>query len=77
MNLRPIASNMTELVTNGCIILFSYETPVAAYTPTQGYVRTAKWYSQTTTRHVNKWLRSQNAEAEERSQKFFDSLIED
>jgi hypothetical protein len=76
MKLRQIASNMTELVTNGCTILFSYKTPVAAYTPTQGYVRTAKWYSQTTTRHINKWLRSQNAEAEERSQEFFDSLIE-
>jgi len=76
MNLRPIASNMTELVTNGCTILFSYETPVAAYTPTQGYVRTSKKWSVTTSKHINKWLRSQDAEAEERSQAFFDSLIE-
>ena len=76
MNLRPIASNMTELVTNGCTVLFSYETPVAAYTPTQGYVRTSKKWSVTTSKHINKWLRSQDAEAEERSQAFFDSLIE-
>jgi len=73
MQIRPIASNMTELVTDGCTVLFSYETPVAAYTPTQGYVRTAKWYSQTTTRHINKWLDGLNAE--EMPQEFFDNLI--
>ena len=72
MQIRPIASNMTELVTNGCTVLFSYETPVAAYTPTQGYVRTAKWYSQTTTRHINKWL--DGVAADEMPQEFFDSI---
>jgi hypothetical protein len=72
MQIRPIASNMTELVTDGCTVLFSYETPVAAYTPTQGYVRTAKWYSQTTTRHINKWL--DGVDADEMPQEFFDSI---
>jgi len=73
MQIKPIASNMTELVTGGCTVLFSYETPVAAYTPTQGYVRTAKWYSQTTTRHINKWL--DGVDAQEMPQAFFDSII--
>jgi hypothetical protein len=72
MQIKPIASNMTELVTDGCTVLFSYETPVAAYTPTQGYVRTAKWYSQTTTRHINKWL--DGVDAEEMPQEFFDNI---
>jgi hypothetical protein len=72
MKVRNVGSNMTELVTDGCTVLFSYETPVAAYTPTQGYVRTAKWYSQTTTRHINKWLDGLNAE--EMPQAFFDNI---
>lgn len=74
MELRPIASNMTELVTGGCTVLFSYRTPVAAYTPTQGYVRTSKKWSVTTSRHINKWL--QGVKAHEMPQDFFDSLIE-
>jgi len=65
---------MTELVTGGCTVLFSYETPVAAYTPTQGYVRTSKKWSVTTSRHINKWL--DGVTAEERPQEFLDSLIE-
>ena len=72
MKVRNVGSNMTELVTDGCTVLFSYETPVAAYTPTQGYVRTAKWYSQTTTRHINKWLDGVNAE--EMPQEYFDNI---
>ena len=73
MQLKPIASNMTELVTGGCTVLFSYETPVAAYTPTQGYIRTSKKWSVTTSRHINKWL--DGLTAEERPQEFLDSLI--
>lgn len=72
MKVRNVGSNMTELMTDGCTVLFSYETPVAAYTPTQGYVRTAKWYSQTTTRHINKWL--DGVTAEEMPQEFFDNI---
>lgn len=79
MKVRNVGSNMTELVTDGCTVLFSYETPVAAYTPTQGYVRTAKWYSHTTTRHINKWLGKtylhDGLNAEEMPQEFFDNLI--
>ena len=71
MKVRNVGSNMTELLTNGYTVLFSYETPVAALTP-QGYVRTAKWYSQTTTRHINKWL--DGVTAEEMPQDFFDSI---
>ena len=72
MKVKNVGSNMTELVTDGCTVLFSYETPVAAYTPTQGYVRTAHKWSQTTTRHINKWLDGINAD--EMPQAFFDSL---
>ena len=56
MQLTPIASNMTEVETSEARILFSYRTPVAAYVFGRGYVRTEKWYSVTTTRHINKWI---------------------
>lgn len=57
MKLKPIASNMTEVTTQKAIVLFSYQTPVAAcIADGSGFVRTADHYSKTTTRHINKWL---------------------
>ena len=47
---------MTELHTNsGNIVLFSYETPVAAQCAS-GFVRTNQKYSVTTSKHINQWL---------------------
>ena len=58
MKLPPIAANQNEVeFTNGAQVFFSYKTPVAAYCPSKGYIRTATWYSSTTTRHINKWLK--------------------
>ena len=59
MKLTPIAANQTEVsFTNGTQVFFSYKTPVAAYLPEKGYVKTEKFWSVTTSRHVNKWLGS-------------------
>ena len=55
MQLTPIASNMTEVETSEARILFSYRTPVAAYIFGEGYVKTEKYWSVTTSRHINKW----------------------
>lgn len=71
MKVRNVGSNMTELLVNGYTVLFSYETPVAALTP-QGYAKTSQWYSQTTTRHINKWL--DGIDAVEMPQDFFNSI---
>ena len=61
MNLTPIAANQTVLsFTNGAQVFFSYKTPVAAYCPLRGYIRTAKYWSVTTSRHINKWLKDVN-----------------
>jgi len=39
------------------IALYSYTTPVAVIVASTGEVyKTTKWYSKTTTRHINKWL---------------------
>ena len=72
MQLRPIASNMTQLVLpNGYQVLFSNQTPVACLSD-NGYYRTATKWSTTTTRHINKWL--DGVLAKEQPQSFFDEL---
>ena len=77
MNLKPIASNMTEVKTSKATILFSYSTPVACVIfnveGMDGFYRTDKFHSMTTSRHINKWL--DGAKAETRQQSFFDSLV--
>ena len=76
MQLTPIASNMTEVETSEARILFSYRTPVAAYVFGDGFVRTEKWFSVTTSRHINKWLDLRQGEtAKEVSQTYLDKLV--
>ena len=61
MKLTPIAANQPEVSYNdGTQVFFSYRTPVAAYLPERGYVRTATYWSKTTSRHINKWLQNVN-----------------
>ena len=61
MKLTPIAANQTEVSYNdGTQVFFSYRTPVAADLPEKGYVRTATYWSKTTSRHINKWLQNVN-----------------
>ena len=74
MQLTPIASNMTEVETSEARILFSYRTPVAAYVFGRGYVRTEKWWSVTTSRHINKWL-PENATVKEVEQTYLDNFV--
>ena len=78
MQLTPIASNMTEVETSEARILFSYRTPVAAYVFGEGYVRTEKWWSVTTSRHINKWLDLRYGEtAKEVSQTYLDNFVQE
>ena len=58
MELKSLAANRTVLIFNRGIteILFSYETPVAGYSNKLGYIKTDEYYSQTTTRHINKYI---------------------
>lgn len=73
MKLNPIASNMTEVEIGDTTILFSYKTPVACHISGQGYFRTTKKWSVTTSRHINKWL--DGAPADNISQEELDNLI--
>lgn len=74
MKVKNIGSNTTEVDAKVGTILISYGTPVAArMSDGSGPYRTAKKWSQTTSKHINKWLAGSNAE--EKPQEFFDNLI--
>jgi len=63
MKIKSIASNMTELHTDDAVILFSYETPVAALRKADHeYLKTDLFWSVTTSRHINKWLKGVDAQ---------------
>lgn len=57
MKINTIGSNQTQLTLgDGTVIFFSYDTPVAAWVFGRGYLRTNKFWSKTTSGHINKWL---------------------
>lgn len=57
MKLNPIALNMTEVEIGNKTVLFSYQTPVAYHEAGIGYAKTSRYWSATTSRHINKWLK--------------------
>ncbi len=80
MLLNTLGANQTELTVNGNVILFSYNMPVACYISRvtdnidieQGWYKTTKKWSKTTTKHINSW---HAGEYEEKDQSFFDNLV--
>jgi hypothetical protein len=63
MTLQNLGSNQTQISkSNGDRILYSYNTPVAAYIVGRGYVKAMRFYSVTTSKHINKWLGGASAE---------------
>ena len=82
MELKSFAKNRTLLIFNNGIteIFFSYETPVAGYSDKLGYIKTNKWYSATTTRHINKYLKESTLnpdKVKEVDQSVIDDLIKE
>ena len=74
MKIKQVGSNQTELwLENGTVVFFSYETPVCAYIPNRGHVKTNQKYSVTTSKHINKWLEGSNFEMVDQS--VLDNLI--
>lgn len=67
MNIKNVGSNQIEVSTSKATVLFSYSKPVAAfllkhiYNPANredNYIKTDKFWSVTTSKHINKWLSS-------------------
>ena len=77
MKLKKLGPNMTTLeLASGNTVLFSYETPVAYHNAINGlYFRTAKKWSVTTSKHINKWLGSDRSKCGEVAQSFLDELV--
>lgn len=74
MKINNVKTNVTELFTNdGVVIMFSYNTPVAAQLSGGGFVKTDEYYSRTTSKHINQWLNGIDAESV--SQDFIDNLV--
>ena len=73
MKVKSLGMNQTEVEINSDLtILFSYSTPVAC-NKNSAFYRTAKKWSATTSKHINKWLCGANAKLV--PQEFFDNLI--
>ena len=78
MKVKSIAANQTEItLANGTIVFVSYETPVAAFIPGRGFVKTSTKWSVTTSKHVNQFIQRTNPTINipEESQEFFDTLL--
>jgi hypothetical protein len=58
MKINVLGANRTEAeFPNGARVLYSYSTPVAAYIPGKGYVKSGRFYSRTTSKHIGQWQR--------------------
>lgn len=62
MQLQQLGSNKTEVeFTDGTLVFYSYQTPVAIRTPECEYYRTDHFWSVTTSKHINQWLKYRGA----------------
>ena len=64
---RQKQTNAMVIYKDDATILISYSTPVAALIFGRGYVRTNKFWSVTTSRHINAWLDDRKAELVDQS----------
>jgi hypothetical protein len=56
-SINRINDNATVIhFADGVSVLWSYKTPVAAFIPGRGYIKTDRRFSVTTSRHINAWV---------------------
>jgi hypothetical protein len=73
MKIQTGKANQTVLtLNNGTEVFISYQTPVAAFIPGEGYVKTEEWFSATTSKHITQYA---GKNAPTRPQSFFNGLI--
>ena len=73
LKVKQVGSNMTQVERSDVVVLFSYSTPVAAFIPGRGYIKTSTHYSVTTTKHISKWIGNQPVQEVE--QTVLDNLL--
>ena len=74
MKLQYLGSNKTSVEIGDTTVFFSYNTPVVAFIGGQGWYKTSKKWSVTTSKHVNQFL--DDVKATEMPQEWFDRLTE-
>jgi len=81
MKIKSLGLNKTELELKDLSILVSYSTPVAAIRYNgKGAIKTNKFWSSTTSKHINQWLESKGYNPRivpTIDQEFLDNLLED
>ena len=79
MKLNPVAANQNEVeLPNGTTVFFSYKTPVACHIPGEGYFKTSKSWSRTTSKHIGQFIKrngSGHALYATKPQDYFDGLM--
>jgi hypothetical protein len=74
MKIKPIGNHQTLVFKDdGTVILISYVMPVAAYIPGKAFVRTDQFYSRTTSRHIQEFVK----DCDIVSQEFLDGLMKE
>ena len=74
MKVYTISKNQVELVTKKYNILLSYGVPVVLYFDMGGFIKTDKFWSITTSKHINKWLGGHDASIV--SQSYLDNILD-
>jgi hypothetical protein len=73
MKIQTSKANQTILtLNNGTEVFISYQTPVAAFVPGTGFLRTEEKFSATTSKHITQYA---GKNAPTRPQSFFNGLI--
>ena len=78
VKLKQVAPNQTEVeLTDGTTVFFSYSTPVAAHVPGEGYCKTDKQWSRTTSKHIGQFIARNGGSGKtvEKPQSFFDQMV--
>jgi hypothetical protein len=60
MKIKTISKNLNVVSNEYVALCFSYETPVAGYNSHIGFFKTKKFWSTTTSKHINKFLAEYN-----------------
>jgi hypothetical protein len=60
LHLTTLGANMTEVRYGTKYVLFSYQTPVAYMDEEQNVFVTSKKWSNTTSKHISKWVNSRS-----------------
>ena len=76
MKLTQLGSNQTVLTFGENEVLFSYETPVAGYNERIGWFRTEEKFSNTTTKHINRYLKHLRPSVIEVPQQYIENMVE-